>query len=83
MLVKWPGTIKPGTILNEIFASEDWFPTLLAAAGDPNAKESLLKGMKAGDKTFKTHLDGYNFLPCFRGEVAKGPRHEFFYFRQR
>jgi arylsulfatase A-like enzyme len=80
MLVKWPGTIKPGTIVNEIFASEDWLPTLLAAAGDPNVKENLLKGMKAGDKTFKVHLDGYNFLPFFKGEVAKGPRREFFYF---
>ncbi len=71
---------QPGTIVNEIFASEDWMPTLLAAAGDPNVKEKLLKGMKAGDKTFKTHLDGYNFLPFFKGEAAKGPRREFFYF---
>jgi len=80
MVVRWPGTIKPGTIVNEIMAHEDWMPTLLAAAGDPNVKENLLKGMKAGDKTFKNHLDGYNFLPFFKGEVAAGPRHEFFYF---
>ena len=80
MVAKWPGVIKPGTIINEIFASEDWMPTLLAAAGDPNVKEKLLKGMKAGDKTFKNHLDGYNFLPYLKGEVAKGPRREFFYF---
>jgi arylsulfatase A-like enzyme len=63
MLVKWPGVIKPGTIINEITAAEDWMPTLLAAVGDSNVKEKLLKGMKAGDKTFKNHLDGYNFLP--------------------
>jgi arylsulfatase A-like enzyme len=80
MVAKWPGTIKPGIIVNDIIASEDWLPTLLAAAGDPDVKEKLLKGMKAGDKTFKTHLDGYNFAPFFRGEVAQGPRHEFFYF---
>lgn len=80
MLARWPGTIKPGTIVNDIVASEDWLPTLLAAAGDPDVKEKLLKGMKAGDKTFKTHLDGYNFMPFFKGEVAEGPRHEFFYF---
>ena len=43
-------------------------------------KEELLKGMKVGDKTFKNHLDGYNFLPFFKGEVAEGPRHEVFYF---
>jgi arylsulfatase A-like enzyme len=80
MVVKWPGTIKPGTIVNSIMAHEDWMPTLSAAAGDPNVKENLLNGMKVGDKTFKTHLDGYNFLPFFKGEVAAGPRHEFFYF---
>jgi arylsulfatase A-like enzyme len=80
MVVKWPGTIKPGTIVNDIMAMEDWMPTLLAAAGNPNVKENLLTGMKVGDKTFKNHLDGYNFMPFFKGEVAAGPRHEFFYF---
>jgi arylsulfatase len=80
MLVRWPGVIKPGTIINQVMAGEDWMPTLLAAAGDPDVKEKLLKGMKVGDKTFKNHLDGYNFMPYFKGEVAKGPRREFFYF---
>jgi len=80
MLVKWPGVIKPGTIVNEVMAHEDWMPTLLAAAGDPDVKEKLLTGMKVGDKTFKNHLDGYNFMPYFKGEVADGPRREFFYF---
>jgi arylsulfatase A-like enzyme len=80
MLVKWPGVIKPNTIINEIMAHEDWLPTLLAAAGDTSIKNNLLTGLKVGDKTFKTHLDGYNFLPYFNGDVAAGPRHEFFYF---
>jgi arylsulfatase A-like enzyme len=80
LLVKWPGTIKPGIIVNEIIAGEDWMPTLLAATGDPNVKEKLLQGMQVGDKTFKVHLDGYNFLPFFKGEAAQGPRREFFYF---
>jgi arylsulfatase len=80
MVVKWPGTIKPGTVVNEITAAEDWMPTLLAAAGNPTVKENLLTGMKVGEKTFKVHLDGYNFMPFFKGEVAAGPRHEFFYF---
>jgi hypothetical protein len=52
---------------------EDWLPTLVAAAGDPGIKEKLLKGMKIGDKTVKTHLDGYNFMPFFTGETDKGP----------
>jgi arylsulfatase len=55
-------------------------PTLMAAAGEPDVKEKLLKGYKVGDKSFKNHLDGYNFLPFFKGEVPAGPRHEFFYF---
>jgi arylsulfatase A-like enzyme len=80
MMVRWPGVIKPGTIINDIMAHEDWLPTLLAAAGDPGMKDKLLKGIQVGDKTFKTHLDGYNFLPFFKGEVTDGPRHEFFYF---
>jgi arylsulfatase len=80
MVARWPGTIKPNTIVNEIFASEDWMPTLLAGAGDPDVKEKCLKGMKVGDKTFKVYLDGYSFVPFLKGEVPKGPRHEFFYF---
>ena len=80
MLVKWPGVIKPHSIINDIMSAEDWMPTLLAAAGDPDITDKLLKGYKVGDKTFKNHLDGYNFLPFFKGDVAAGPRHEFFYF---
>jgi arylsulfatase A-like enzyme len=80
MIVKWPGVIKPNTIINDIMAHEDWLPTLLAAAGEPDLKQKLLTGFKVGDKTFKNHLDGYNFLPFFKGEVADGPRKEFFYF---
>ena len=79
-IARWPGVIKPGTIVNDIMSQEDWLPTFLAAAGDPEVKEKLKKGMKVGDKTFKTHLDGYNFTPFFKGEQAKGPRREIFYF---
>lgn len=80
MIVKWPGTIKPGTIINDVMAAEDWMPTLLAAAGDPQVKEKLLKGMKVGKKKFRNHLDGYNFMPFFAGKADEGPRKEFFYF---
>jgi arylsulfatase A-like enzyme len=80
MIVKWPDVIKPNTYINEIMANEDWMPTLLAAAGDPNVTKELLTGLKVGDKTFKNHLDGYNFLPFFKGDEPKGPRKEFFYF---
>jgi arylsulfatase A-like enzyme len=82
MVVRWPGVIKPGTIVNEIFSQEDWMPTLLAAAGEPNIKEKLMQGYQANGRNFKVHPDGYNFLPYFKGEVKKGPREEIFYFGQ-
>ncbi len=79
MMVRWPEKIPGGRISNEIISLQDWFPTLLAAAGDDQVKAKLKKGMKVGDRTFKVHLDGYNFLPHFTGESAKGPRNEFIY----
>jgi arylsulfatase A-like enzyme len=77
--IRWPGVIKPGTVLNDVFSHEDMLPTLMAAAGVPDVKEQLLKGMKVGDKTFKVHLDGYNMTDTFAGK-SPSPRHEFFYF---
>jgi arylsulfatase len=77
--IRWPGVIKPGTVNNDIFSHEDMLPTLLAAAGVPDVKEQLLKGMKVGNKTFKVHLDGYNLTDALAGKTAS-PRHEFFYF---
>jgi arylsulfatase A-like enzyme len=82
MVVRWPGVIKPGTKINDIFSQEDWMPTLLAAAGVPDIKEKLAQGYEANGKTFKVHADGYNFLPYFKGEVKKGPREEILYFGQ-
>jgi arylsulfatase len=79
-LARWPGVIKPGTVVNEIMSHEDWLPTFLAAAGDPNINEELKKGFKVGDKTCKTYIDGFNFMPFFKGDVAKGPRQSIFFF---
>ncbi|MBT8368403.1 MAG: arylsulfatase [Deltaproteobacteria bacterium] len=79
-LVRWPGKVKAGSISNEIMSHLDWLPTLLAVAGNSDVKEKLLKGYKANGKTYKNHLDGYNFLPYLTGKEAKGPRKEFFYF---
>jgi arylsulfatase A-like enzyme len=78
--IRWPGVIKAGTIYNDIFSHEDMMPTLLAAAGVPDVKERLLSGYKAGEKTFKAHLDGYNLMPLFAGKVQEDPRKEIFYF---
>jgi arylsulfatase len=79
-MVRWPGKIAPGTVSNEIVSHMDWLPTFLALAGEPEIKEKLLQGHRAGSKTFKVHLDGYNLLPYLTGQEAKSPRQEFFYF---
>lgn len=79
-MIRWPGKIKPDSVSNEMFSGLDWFPTLLAAAGDKDIKDRLLKGTDVGGKTFKVHLDGYNQLPYLEGQQPKGARNEFFYF---
>jgi len=80
--IRWPEVIKPGTVDNNIYSHEDMMPTLLAAAGVSDVKEQLIKGYKAGDKTFKVHLDGYNQMPFWSGKVKEAPRKEIFYFDQ-
>ena len=80
LALRWPGVIEPGQISNEIISHMDWIPTFLAALGEPDVKDELLSGKTVGDKTFKVHLDGYNFLPYLKGEADAGPRKEFFYF---
>jgi arylsulfatase A-like enzyme len=79
-LVKWPGKIKPGQVSNAIFSGEDWMPTFLAAAGEPDVKEKLLRGHSANGKSFKVHLDGYNQLPLLTGQTTESARKEIFYF---
>ena len=78
-IIRWPGHIKPGSVENGIISGLDWFPTLAAAAGNPDITNQLLKGVKLGDRTYKNHLDGYNQMAMLEG---RGPsaRHELFYF---
>ena len=80
-MISWKGHIEPNQNLNGIMAGEDWFPTLLAAAGNTTIKEDLLKGYKSESKdyTYNNHLDGYNLLPYLTGETKESPRNEFFY----
>ena len=78
-LIRWPGVIEPGTIINDLCAHEDMLPTLLAAAGDTTVKEDLLKGKQVGDMNYKVHLDGYNLLPFLKGDEEVTPRREFIY----
>jgi arylsulfatase A-like enzyme len=81
-MIRWPGKVQPGTVSNEIFSGLDWFPTLMAAAGDTTVKDKLLTGWTptAGGTTFKVHLDGYNQLPYLTGQAPKGARDDFYYF---
>jgi arylsulfatase len=81
-LIRWPGVIEPGRQINAIISHQDWLPTFLAAAGEPNIKEKLRQGYQDSGKTFRVHLDGYNFLPFFKGETDTPPREEFLYFSQ-
>jgi arylsulfatase len=78
-IIRWPGKVKPRTVENGIFSGLDWLPTLAAAAGAPDIKEKLLKGVELQGQTYKNHLDGYNQLDLL---TSKGPtaRHELFYF---
>lgn len=77
-VIRWPGVIKPGAVINDIGAHEDMLSTLLAAAGDPDINAELLKGKRINGRNFKVHLDGYNLLPALKGEGA-WPRKEFIY----
>ena len=77
-LIKWPGVIKPGSVINEIGSHEDMLPTLAAAAGDTTAKEDLLKGRQVGNMNYKVHLDGYDLGPALQGKT-EWPRKEFMY----
>ena len=80
-LLRWPGKVPAGRVENGIMSGLDWFPTLLAAAGNPNISDELLKGKQLGDRTYKVHLDGYNQMDLITG---KGPsaRHEILYFTE-
>jgi arylsulfatase len=80
-IARWPGKIPAGTVENGIFSGLDWFPTFVAAAGNPNIVDELTKGKQLGGATYKVHLDGYDQTNLITG---KGPsnRHEIFYFAE-
>jgi arylsulfatase A-like enzyme len=80
-ILRWPGQVPAGKVENSIISGLDWFPTFVAAAGNPNIAEELKKGKQLGDRTYKVHLDGYNQMDLITG---KGPsaRHEIFYFTE-
>jgi arylsulfatase len=81
MIIRWPGKVPSGKVENSIVSGLDWFPTFVAAAGDPNITDELKAGKQLGDRTYRVHLDGYDQTDLITG---KGPskRHEIFYFTE-
>jgi arylsulfatase A-like enzyme len=78
--VRWPGVVEPGTVLNGLVSHNDWLPTLLAAAGEPDIKEKLLAGHEADGRSFRVHLDGFDMSEYLAGRTEESPRKAFFYF---
>jgi len=78
-LMRWPGVVKPGRVINDICSLQDMIPTFAAAAGEPDLVEKVKKGYAIDGKTFKVHLDGYNLLPFLKGDVEQSPREGFIY----
>lgn len=80
-IVRWPGKIPAGKVENSLMSGLDWFPTFLAAAGNANIKDELIKGIQLGDRTYKVHLDGFNQLDFLEGK-SPSQRNEIFYFTE-
>jgi arylsulfatase len=81
MIARWPGHIPAGKVQNGIMSGLDFFPTLVATAGDPNITTELLQGKQLGDRTYKVHLDGYDQTNMLT-EDGPSARHEIFYFAE-
>ncbi|MGB5813878.1 MAG: sulfatase-like hydrolase/transferase, partial [Thermoanaerobaculia bacterium] len=77
-VIRWPGVVEPGTLINDIFHHMDWIPTFMSYLGEPDIAEKLKKGYQAAGKTFKVHLDGYDQLALLKGE-GPGARKEIHY----
>ncbi len=78
-VMRWPGVIEPGRVINDICSLQDFIPTFAAANGEPDLVEKVKKGYKIGDKTYKVHLDGVNLLPFLSGKEKESPREGFIY----
>ena len=77
--IRWPVTFPAGVTLNGIVSHEDWLPTFAAAAGAPDIKEKLLKGVELNGRKYRNYVDGYNQLDYLSGKAKKSPRKEFIY----
>lgn len=80
LIVRWPGKIEAGKVSNEIVQHHDWLPTFLDIAGEPDIVEKVKKGVTAGGRKYKNHMDGMNLLPYLTGKEKESPRKLFVYF---
>src|SRR5690242_13985771 len=78
-VMRWPGVLEPGRVINDICSLQDFIPTFAAANGEPDLVEKVKKGYTIGDKTYKVHLDGFNLLPFLKEDVPESPREGFIY----
>jgi hypothetical protein len=79
--LRWPGKVPAGKVENGLVSGLDWFPTFVAAAGNPGIVDELKKGKTLGDRTYKVHLDGYNQMDLITGK-GRSKRSEIFYFAE-
>ena len=61
--MRWPGKIKPGTVLNGIVSHTTCSRRCWQPPGNPDVAKKLLDGYTVDGKTFHVHLDGYNSCP--------------------
>lgn len=78
-MIRWPGVVEPGRVINDMMSHLDWMPTLLRAAGEPDIKSKLLRGHQVGSMQYKVHLDGYDHTDLLAGK-GPGLRETLFYF---
>ncbi len=78
-MIRWPGRVEPGQVLNGIMSHADWFVTLLAAAGDPDVADRLKEGTELAGTEFRVHLDGHDQTDYLTGASDTSARQHFFY----
>jgi arylsulfatase len=78
-VMRWPGVLGAGRVINEICSLQDFIPTFAAAAGEPDLVDKARKGYAMGGRTYKVHLDGVNLMPFLKGDADKSPREGFLY----
>ncbi len=78
-LIRWPGVVEPGRVINDMMSHQDWVPTLMRAAGEKDIAAKLKQGHRAGDREYKVHLDGYDQTELLAGK-GPGKRSTLYYF---